>query len=574
MDTIYLIIALIVGILVGIGIGRYILSKIFKEKVGNAEEEARRILSTAEDEKNKLLENTQFQIQQDLKEARSKADLEVEKAKMKAASILQKAKLEGEAIKQQELKSLEKKKQEFEKKVFEIKSKLETEAKEKEVKLKERRLELDALEKQLRKQEQELSEVKEHLKNIETKLNEDKNLLEKEKEELEKLKEQQIEELQRVARLSEEEARSILFEKLRDEVEGKAISAAKETIARIKNDAQKEAKKILVSTIQRLSAEFTLENTVTVFHLPNEEIKGRIIGREGRNIRALESETGCEIIVDDTPETIAISSFDPFRREVTHLALQYLVADGRINPTRIETVVRKARELLEEEMKELGERIVIELGIYGLHKDLIRLVGRMKYRASYGQNLLKHSIEVAKLCELMAAELGLSKEEIRMAKRAGLLHDIGKVAEEGKDLPHALSGMAIAERCGENEIVTNAIGAHHNEIEMKTLIAPIVQACDAISGARPGARREIYEQYLQRLNDMEAIARSVKGVANAYALQAGRELRVIVQSNQVTDEQVQKIAWDIAERIQNEMQYPGQIMVTVIRQTRETAIAK
>ncbi len=574
MDTIYVIIALVIGIVAGIFIGRYILSKIFKEKIGSAEKEAKKILEAAQEEKAKLLENTQFQIQQDLKEAKSKAELEVEKAKMKAANILREAKLEGENLKQKELKALEKRKQDFEKKVFEIKTKLESEAKEKEVKLKERRLELDAFEKQLRNQEKELAEVKNQLKNIEAKLDEDRTRLEKEREEIEKLKKQQIEELQKVARLTEEEARSILMEKLRSEVEGKAMSEAKEFIARIKNEAQREAKKILISTIQRLSAEFTLENTVTVFPLPSEDIKGRIIGREGRNIKALEAETGCEIIVDDTPETIVISSFDPFRREIARLALQYLVADGRIHPTRIETVVQKAKELLEEEVKELGERTVIELGLYGLHKDLIRLIGRMKYRASYGQNLLKHSIEVAKLCELMAAELGLSKEEIRMAKRAGLLHDIGKVAEEGKDLPHALAGMAIAERCGENEIVTNAIGAHHNEIEMKTLIAPIVQACDAISGARPGARREIYEQYLQRLKDMEEIAYSVEGVINAYAIQAGRELRVIVKSEQISDEQIDRIAWNIAERIQNEMQYPGQIMVTVIRETRSSAIAK
>ena len=379
-----------------------------------------------------------------------------------------------------------------------------------------------------------------------------------------------MKELERVANMTQEEA----IEELKKEIRGKAISEAKNILKEIKDAANKEAKKILITTIQRLAADFTVENTVTVFHLPSDDLKGRIIGKEGRNIRTLEQLTGCEIIVDDTPEAIVISAYDPIRREIARLALRILVADGRIQPRRIEEAVQSAEQILEEEIREVGERTMIELGIYGLHDELIKYVGKMKYRASYGQNLLKHSMEVARLCEILASELGLSKEEIANAKRAGLLHDIGKVSTEFQDHPHAIVGMKIAEKFGENEIVCNAIGAHHNEIEMKTIIAPIVQICDAISGARPGARREIYEQYIQRLKELESIATSYEGVENAYAIQAGRELRVIVQSDKVKEDEIEPLAFKIAQQIQDTMQYPGQIRVTIIRENRASAIAK
>ena len=349
------------------------------------------------------------------------------------------------------------------------------------------------------------------------------------------------------------------------------MSFIKDTIDEAKLTANKEAKRIVIQTIQRVATEHAIENAVTVFHIDNDEVKGRVIGREGRNIRALEAATGIEIIVDDTPEAIILSGFDPVRRELARLALHQLVSDGRIHPARIEEVVAKVRRQLDEEIIEIGKRTAIDLGIHGLAPELIRMVGRMKYRSSYGQNLLQHSREVANLCALMAAELGLN---VKLAKRAGLLHDIGKVAEEDTELPHAIAGMKMAERSKENAEVVNAIGAHHDEIEMTSMISPIVQVCDAISGARPGARREIVEQYMKRLKEMENLAQGYKGVEKAFAIQAGRELRVIVESEKLDDKATEQLSFDIANRIQTEMTYPGQVKVTVIRETRAVNYAK
>jgi ribonuclease Y len=352
------------------------------------------------------------------------------------------------------------------------------------------------------------------------------------------------------------------------------MAYVKDTIDKAKTEANKEAKKIIIQTIQRTAAENTIENTVSVFNLTSDDLKGQIIGREGRNIRALEAATGAEIVVDDTPEAIVISSFDPIRRELCRLSLQRLVADGRIHPARIEEVVEKTRKELEEQIMEIGERTVIELGIHGLNPALVRMVGRMRFRSSYGQNLLKHSIETANLCAIMSAELGLSRKQIQLAKRAGLLHDIGKVAEEETELSHAILGMKLCEKHGEVPAICNAVGAHHDEIEMQFIISPIIQACDAISGARPGARREILEGYIQRIKELEDLAMSYDGVQKVFAMQAGRELRVIVEAEKVSDDKAGDLSFQISQRIQNEMQYPGQIKVTVIREKRAVSFAR
>ena len=389
--------------------------------------------------------------------------------------------------------------------------------------------------------------------------------------ELEKHQEEHIRRLEKIAGLSAEEAKSQLIESLKQEAQTKALAIQQEIIEEAKQRANKDARKIVIQTIQRTAAEQTIENTVTVFNLESDEIKGQIIGREGRNIRAIEAATGVDLVVDDTPEAIILSSFDPLRREIARLSLQRLVADGRIHPARIEEVVEKTRKQLEDQIAEIGERTVIELGIHGLHKELVRIVGKMRFRSSYGQNLLMHSREVANLCGIMAAELGMNP---KLAKRAGLLHDIGKVPDEETELSHALLGAKLAEKYGENPAVVNAIGAHHDEIEMQYVISPIVQACDAISGARPGARREIMQQYLQRIKDLENMALSYAGVEKAYAIQAGRELRVIVEADKVTDMDSDKLSFEIAQKIQTEMVYPGQIKVTVIREKRAVNVAR
>jgi ribonuclease Y len=406
---------------------------------------------------------------------------------------------------------------------------------------------------------------------IKEQLNRQIEVVNQKRSELEKHQEEHIRRLEKIAQLSAEEAKAQLLESLRQEVQTKALSLQQEIIEDARQKANKEARKIIIQTIQRTASEQTIENTVTVFNLESDEIKGQIIGREGRNIRAIEAATGVDLVVDDTPEAIVLSSFDPLRREIARLSLQRLVADGRIHPARIEEVVEKTRRQLEEQVMEIGERTIIELGIHGLHKELVRVVGKMRFRSSYGQNLLMHSREVANLCGIMAAELGLNP---KLAKRAGLLHDIGKVPDEETELSHALLGGRLAEKYGENPAVVNAIAAHHDETEMQYVISPIVQACDAISGARPGARREIMQQYIQRIRDLENLALSYGGVEKAYAIQAGRELRVIVEADKMSDGDSEKLSFEMAQKIQNEMTYPGQIKVTVIREKRAVNVAR
>jgi ribonucrease Y len=396
-------------------------------------------------------------------------------------------------------------------------------------------------------------------------------VLEKKQTEVEKMHKSQLQQLEVISGLSAEEAKDQLIEGLKAEAKTQAMSQIQDTIEEAKLTAQQEAKKIIINTIQRVGTEEAVENCVSVFNIESDDVKGRIIGREGRNIRAIEAATGVEIIVDDTPEAIILSCFDPVRREIARLSLHKLVTDGRIHPARIEEVVAKTAKQIDDEIIEVGKRTVIDLGIHGLHPELIKVVGRMKYRSSYGQNLLQHSREVSKLCGIMAAELGLN---VKLAKRAGLLHDIGKVPDTESDLPHALLGMQWAEKYGEKEEVCNAIGAHHDEIEMKSLLSPIIQVCDAISGARPGARRQVLDSYIQRLKDLEEVAYGFSGVKSAYAIQAGRELRVIVESEKVSDDKASNLSFEISQKIQTEMTYPGQVKVTVIRETRAVNIAK
>lgn len=403
------------------------------------------------------------------------------------------------------------------------------------------------------------------------KLDSQVEIFNKKLEEVEINRQKQVEQLEKVAGMKAEDAKAQLVEALKSEAKTAAMAAINETVEEAKLQADKEAKKIVIQTIQRVATEHTIENAVSIFRIEGDEVKGRIIGREGRNIRALEAATGIEIIVDDTPEAIILSGFDPVKRETARLALHQLVTDGRIHPARIEEVVAKTKKRLEEEIVEIGKRTAIDLGIHGLHPELTRMVGRMKYRSSYGQNLLQHSREVANMCSIMAAELGLDPKK---AKRAGLLHDIGKVPDEEPELPHAILGMKLAEKYGEKPDICNAIGAHHDEIEMTTMISPIIQVCDAISGARPGARREIVESYIKRINELEAVALSYPGVTKTYAIQAGRELRVIVESEKVTDAESDQLALDISMKIQDEMTYPGQVRVTVIREKRAVAYAK
>lgn len=392
--------------------------------------------------------------------------------------------------------------------------------------------------------------------------------------ELERHQEENVKRLEKISNLSAEEAKNELMDMMKEEARTNAMSHIKEIVEEAKISANKEAKKIVIQSIQRVAAEQAIENAVTVFNLETDEIKGQIIGREGRNIRALEAATGVDLIIDDTPEAIVLSCFDPLRREIARLSLQRLVQDGRIHPARIEEVVEKTKKQIEDQILEIGERTIIELGIHGLHKELVRMIGKMRFRSSYGQNLLMHSKETANLCGIMASELGLGQKIVKLAKRAGLLHDIGKVPDEESELSHALLGAKLAEKAGEHAAVVNAIGAHHDEMEMTYIISPIVQACDAISGARPGARREIMQSYLQRIKDLETLAVSYDGVEKAYAIQAGRELRVIVEADKVSDAQSDSLSFEIAEKIQKEMQYPGQIKVTVIREKRAVHLAR
>jgi ribonuclease Y len=488
----------------------------------------------------------------------------IKSAKKDAASILKDANLEAENIKKD--------------KILQAKEKfIELKAEHEEVILARDR-KVAEVEKRTRDKESQISNELGKAKKInddyEAKTTEYESKLEhleKKQQEVERMHKSQLNQLEVISGLSAEDARDQLIEGLKAEAKTKAMAQIQDTIEEAKLTAQQEAKKIIINTIQRIGTEEAVENCVSVFNIESDDVKGRIIGREGRNIRALEAATGVEIIVDDTPEAIILSCFDPVRREIARLALHKLVTDGRIHPARIEEVVAKTAKQIEDEIIEVGKRTVIDLGIHGLHPELIKVVGRMKYRSSYGQNLLQHSREVSKLCGLMAAELGLN---VKLAKRAGLLHDIGKVPDTESDLPHALLGMQWAEKYGEKEEVCNAIGAHHDEIEMKSLLSPIVQVCDAISGARPGARRQVLDSYIQRLKDLEEVAYGFSGVKNAYAIQAGRELRVIVESEKVSDENAATLSFEISQKIQTEMTYPGQVKVTVIRETRAVNIAK
>ncbi|MDR1808984.1 MAG: ribonuclease Y [Prevotella sp.] len=423
----------------------------------------------------------------------------------------------------------------------------------------------------LNQRQEELQRRRNEVESVKDSLDAQIEIVEKRKQDLERLHKQEIDRLEALSGLSADELKEKLIEALKEEAQTGAQSYINEIMEEAKMTANKEAKRIVIQTIQRVATETAIENAVTVFHIDSDEIKGRIIGREGRNIRALEAATGVEIIVDDTPEAIVLSGFDPVRREIARLALHQLVADGRIHPARIEEVVVKVRKQIEEEIIETGKRTIIDLGVHGLHPELIRLVGKMKYRSSYGQNLLQHARETANLCAVMAAELGLN---VKKAKRAGLLHDIGKVPDDEPELPHALLGMKLAEKFKEKPDICNAIGSHHDEVEMTSLLAPIVQVCDAISGARPGARKEIVEAYIKRLNDLEQLALSYPGVIKTYAIQAGRELRVIVGADKISDLETETLSNEIAKKIQDEMTYPGQVKITVIRETRAVSFAK
>lgn len=485
-----------------------------------------------------------------------------------SAGILRKAEEEAEVIKKN--------------KVIEAKEKFIALKLEHENQVRQTELKLQQREQRVQQRDQQLNQRQGDVQRAQNELNQRKREFEQQAEqqqkaidfkvqEVERMQHQAEQQLEQISGMSAEEAKKQLIEALRDEAKTAAMAYVNETMDEARLTANKEAKKIIIQSIQRVASEATVENAVTIFHIDNDEVKGRIIGREGRNIRALEAATGVEIVVDDTPEAITLSAFDPVRREIARLSLHQLVQDGRIHPARIEEVVAKVTKQVEEEIVETGKRTTIDLGIHGLHPELVRLVGKMKYRSSYGQNLLMHSRETANLCAAMAAELGLN---VKKARRAGLLHDIGKVSDEDLELPHAQMGMKICEKYGEAPDICNAVGAHHDEIEMETLIAPIVQACDAISGARPGARREIVEAYTKRLNDLEQIALSYPGVTKTFALQAGRELRVIVGADKISDKDTELLSFDIAKKIQDEMTYPGQIKITVIRETRAVSYAK
>ena len=479
-------------------------------------------------------------------------------------SMLREAEKEAEVIKKNKLLEVKEKfihlKADLEKQVSQRNSKIQSV----EARLKQRENTLNQRHEDLQRKNNEVEAVKENLAS-------QLDLVEKKKQELDKLHQKEIEHLESLSGLSADEAKERLIDSLKDEAKTEAASYINDIMEEAKMTANKEAKKIVIQSIQRVATETAIENSITVFHIESDEIKGRIIGREGRNIRALEAATGIEIVVDDTPEAIVLSGFDPVRREIARLALHQLVQDGRIHPARIKEVVNKVRKQVEDEIIETGKRTAIDLGVHGLHPELIRLIGKMKYRSSYGQNLLQHARETANLCAIMASELGLNPKK---AKRAGLLHDIGKVPDDEPELPHAILGMKLCEKYKEKPDISNAVGAHHDEIEMQSMFAPIVQVCDAISGARPGARREIVEAYIKRLNDLEQLALSYPGVVKTYAIQAGRELRVIVGADKIDDKETENLSNEIAKKIQDEMTYPGQVKITVIRETRSVSYAK
>jgi len=554
---------IVVSAIIGAGVSYFFVSKT---SIGSAQN---------------ILKEANNKSDEALREAKAKAERITSEAQTKAQNLLEKSELKNEQIKNQKI-------QEAREKYSQLKSDYEQYKAKQALEVKDREIDIVAKETEYKSKWQlYLTSVNDHKKNIQEldqrnaeidsvreNLNKQLEIAKKRKEDLDAANELRIKELERVASLTEQEAKEQLLQAVRGKAENESMIIMKEAIAHAQNTASKEAKKIVIQAIQRMSAELAIENTVSVFNLESDEMKGQIIGREGRNIRSLEAATGVEIIVDDTPEAIVISSFDPIRREIARLALKKLVTDGRIHPARIEEVVAKTKKQLEEQIIEIGERTVIDLDIHGLPAELVRMVGRMRYRSSYGQNLLKHSIETADLCALMSAELGLNAKQIKLAKRAGLLHDIGKVAEEETELSHALLGMKLCEKHNEHAAIINAVGAHHDEVEMNNIISPIVQACDAISGARPGARREILESYIKRLKELEELALSHDGVQKAYAMQAGRELRVMVESDKVSDESADDISFKISQKIQETMQYPGQIKVTVIREKRAVSFAR
>jgi ribonucrease Y len=518
-STLTIIIGL-VALGLGIGLGKIIFAKKTQHKIDEAESQARKIVSDAQANAETIKQQTQLEAKEKFLALKGEHEKEVNERNRKLSDSENRIRQKEQSINQKS----------------------------------------DQLDKQIKENEA-----------IKDNLNRQIEVVNLKRTELEKHQEEHIRRLEKIAGLTADEAKKQLVESLKQEAHTQALALQQEIVDDARQKANKEARKIIIQTIQRTAAEQAIENSITVFNLESDEIKGQIIGREGRNIRAIEAATGVDLIVDDTPEAIILSSFDPLRREIARLSLQRLVADGRIHPARIEEVVEKTRRQIEEQVIEIGERTVIELGIHGLHKELVRIVGKMRFRSSYGQNLLMHSREVANLCGIMAAELGMNP---KLAKRAGLLHDIGKVPDEESELSHALLGARLAEKYGENPAVVNAIGAHHDEMEMQYVISPIVQACDAISGARPGARREIMQQYLQRIKDLENLALSYQGVEKAYAIQAGRELRVIVEAEKVTDNDSDKLSFDIAQKIQTEMTFPGQIKVTVIREKRAVNVAK
>ena len=541
METLMVIITGVVTLVIGVVAGKLVFAKNTKQELEDVEAKAQAIIKEAELRAETIKKEKQLEAKEKFVQLREQFDNEILERNKKIAESEARAKQKENEI-NQKANSISQKEGNLDKLIKDQ----------------------DVIKDNLNKQIAETNAVRENLnKQIEA--------VNQQKAQYEKHEQEHQQRLEAVAGLTAEQAKAQLIEAMKSAAHTQGLVLQQEIIEDAKLKANKEARKIVIQTIQRTAAEQTIENTVSVFNLETDEIKGQIIGREGRNIRALEAATGVDLIVDDTPEAIVLSSFDPLRREVARLSLQRLIADGRIHPARIEEVVEKTRKQLEEQVLEIGERTVIELGIHGLHKELVRMVGRMRFRSSYGQNLLMHSRETANLCGIMAAELGLNP---KLAKRAGLLHDIGKVPDEETELSHALLGAKLAEKYGENPAIVNAIGAHHDEMEMQYVISPIIQACDAISGARPGARREIMQQYLQRIKDLELLAQGYKGVEKAYAIQAGRELRVIVEADKVTDGDSDKLSFEIAQKIQTEMTYPGQIKVTVIREKRAVNVAR
>lgn len=522
-STIITAIVAVAAILIGIVLGKVIFAKNTKKNIEDAEQQAKKIISEANTQAETLKEKKLLEAKEHYLQLKTAHDKDVMQRTQKLSESENRIKQSQQGINDKNA----------------------------------------ALQKQIQEYDQLRANLDRQLEVVNIK-----------RTELERHQEEHIKRLEKVASLSAEEAKAELIEVVKEEARTAALSHVKDIMEEAKANASKEAKKIIIQTIQRTGAEQTIENAITVFNLESDEIKGQIIGREGRNIRALEAATGVDLIIDDTPEAIVLSCFDPLRRELARLSLQRLVQDGRIHPARIEEVVEKTKKQLEEQVMEIGERTIIELGVHGLHKDLVRMVGKMRFRSSYGQNLLMHSKETANLCAIMAAELGLGQKVVKLAKRAGLLHDIGKVPDEETELSHALLGAKLAEKAGEHAAIVNAIGAHHDEMEMTYIISPIVQACDAISGARPGARREMMQSYLQRIKDLESLAMAYNGVEKAYAIQAGRELRVIVEADKVSDGDADKLSFEIADKIQKEMQFPGQIKVTVIRELRSVSIAR